>query len=132
MLDDLHWLGLTLLFTALVSFPYVLNRVQVRGVPRSLGNPRPDDKPHADWAERAIRAHANAVENLVLFAPVVLALAMTDKTDATTAMACGIYFAARVVHYAAYVLGVPVVRTLAYLTGLGATVFLILRLLGWM
>jgi uncharacterized MAPEG superfamily protein len=36
-------------------------------------------------------------------------------------MAAKIYLIARVVHYVVYTAGIPVIRTLAFLTGFGAT-----------
>lgn len=130
MLDDLHWLALTLGLTALFALPYVLNRGQVRGLTRAMGNPLPDDKPHAPWAERAIRAHANAVENLVVFAPAVLALQVTGQSDESTALWAAVYFFARLAHYVVYTLGIAYARTVAYLVGWVATIVLIVRLLG--
>ena len=130
MSTELFWLCWTLAATALFPFPYVLNRVAVRGVIRTMGNPSPDDKPLAPWAERAQRAHANAVENLVLFAPAVLAVHLLNRGDSLTAAACGLYFAARMIHYVVYTAGIPVVRTLAYFGGWAAIAILIARLLG--
>jgi uncharacterized MAPEG superfamily protein len=53
--------------------PYILDRVMVRGVMGAMANPSPSDKPQAAWAQRMMAAHTNAVENLVIFAPLVLA-----------------------------------------------------------
>ncbi|NGX98145.1 MAG: hypothetical protein G4V63_23950, partial [Candidatus Afipia apatlaquensis] len=52
--------------------PYVLNRCQVRGLGGAMANPSRNDKPLAEWANRLLFAHDNAVENLVVFAPLVL------------------------------------------------------------
>lgn len=131
MSRELFWLTLTLGVTALFVFPYVLNRLLVRGIGGLLANPRPDDKPLAAWAQRAQRAHANAIENLVVFAPAVLVVQIMSPGDAGTATACAVYFGARVLHYLAYTAGIVGVRTLAYLAGWAATAWLIVRALGW-
>ena len=131
MSRELFWLTLTLGATALFVFPYVLNRVLVRGVGGLLANPLPDDKPLAAWAQRAQRAHANAIENLAVFAPAALAVHLLSLGNAGTATACAVYFLARVLHYLAYTLGIVGVRTLAYLAGWAATAWLIVRALGW-
>ena len=102
----------------------------VRGLMRTLANPSPDDKPLAPWAQRAQRAHANAVENLVLFAPAALAVQVMNLGDSLTAAACATYFFARLVHYIVYAVGIPGLRTLAYFAGWGATLLLVARLLG--
>jgi uncharacterized MAPEG superfamily protein len=64
-----------------------------------------------------MKAHLNAVENLVIFATLVLAAQALNVTNSVTATACVVYFWARVVHLAAYPFGVPWVRTLAFAVG---------------
>jgi uncharacterized MAPEG superfamily protein len=59
----------------------------------------------------------NAVENLVIFATLVLAAQAANVTNNVTATACVVYFWARVVHLGAYTLAVPWVRTLAFAVG---------------
>lgn len=130
MSQELFWLALTVGLTALFCLPYVLNRVAVRGLGGTLANPLPTDKPLADWAQRAQRAHANATENLVMFAPAVLAVHALGKADKLTAMACTVYFFARLVHYLVYTLGIPGARTLAWTAGWLATLVLVARVLG--
>jgi len=124
---ELHWLTLTLLFTALLWMPTILNRITETGVWATLMPPQL--QPKAQWAERLRRAHANAVENLVIFAPLVLAIQITGSNSALTASACMVYFYARIVHVVAYVTSVPLVRTLAFLAGFISQLFLGLTLL---
>ena len=59
------------LFTGLLWIPYIANVVGVRGPPDALGHPE-NPMPVAPRAGRVDRAHRNAVENLVIFAPLVL------------------------------------------------------------
>ena len=79
---------------------------------------------------RIKRAHANAVENLVIFAPLALAVQMTSVSTTTTATACMVYFFARLVHVVAYIAAVPLVRTLAFTAGFFSQMALALTLLG--
>jgi hypothetical protein len=74
MSRELLWLTLTVGLTALIWVPYILDRIMVRGVMGAMANPTKNDKPHSQWAVRMMFAHANAVENLVIFAPLVLIL----------------------------------------------------------
>ena len=74
MTRELFWLTLTVILTGLLWVPYILNRCQVRGLGGAMANPSRNDKPHAEWATRLMFAHDNAVENLVIFAPLVLIL----------------------------------------------------------
>ena len=75
-----------------------------------------------------MRAHTNAVENLVIFAPLVLALHATGASTPVTAGACTVYFFARLAHYVIYTLGLPLLRTLAFAIGFVAQMVLALAL----
>ena len=130
MTEELYWLILTTLMTSLFWLPYILNRTAVRGLMGGMANPSANDKPQADWANRAQAAHKNAVENLVLFAPLVLATHILEVGTSLTATMCMLYFVARLVHYVIYTLGIPVVRTLSFAVGAVAEIILALNLLG--
>ncbi len=64
MTRELFWLTLTVILTGLLWVPYIINRCQVRGLTGAMANPSRNDKPHAEWANRLMFAHDNAVENL--------------------------------------------------------------------
>jgi uncharacterized MAPEG superfamily protein len=128
MSKELFWLTLTVLMTALLWLPYVLNRIAVRGLMPALGYD--ETKPHSAWAERAIKAHKNAVENLIVFAPLVLMIEVLKLNSATTALLCAIYFWTRLVHYLVYTFKIPVLRTLAFAVGWVVVILLALTLLG--
>jgi uncharacterized MAPEG superfamily protein len=130
MSREIYWLTLTVGATALFWIPYVLNRMIVRGIGGTLANPSPDDKPLAPWATRARAAHANATENLVLFAPVALAVHVMGTGDQTTDFACALFFYSRLTHFVVYTAGIPGVRTLAFTGGWVGIIILVLRLLG--
>jgi uncharacterized MAPEG superfamily protein len=116
MSPELKYLVLVCVLTGLLWVPYILNEILVRGVVDAVGYPE-HPKPLAPWAQRLKAAHYNAVENLVVFAPLVLvAQAAGIHAPAIATAACG-YFWARVVHAAAYTLAVPWVRTLAFVAG---------------
>lgn len=63
---------------------------------------------------RLERAQANLMETFPLFAAVVLAVAIADRTNASTTMGAWLYLAGRLVYLPLYVAGVPFVRTLAW------------------
>src|SRR6202012_2109444 len=128
MTPELFWLTLTVILTGLLWVPYILNRVMVRGLGGAMANPRPGDKPHAAWATRLMFAHDNAIENLVVFAPLVLILAQLDYSTKWTVYACAVYFWARVAHLIVYTLGLPIFRTLAFTVGFAAQVVLALAI----
>ncbi len=129
MTTELYWLVLTTMMTALMFAPYILNRMKEHGPWPAVWNPQPDTRPKAPWAERLMRAHANAVENLVVFAPLVLALQMTGMNTPTTATACMVYFVVRFAHAILYTFAVPLLRTVAFVIGFGCQMVLALTLL---
>ena len=63
------------------------------------------------WGGRAARAHRNMLENLVLFAALVLVAVAADKTNPTTLMGAQIFFWARLAYAVVYVAGIPWLRT---------------------
>jgi uncharacterized MAPEG superfamily protein len=126
MTPEIFWLTLTVILTGLLWVPYVLNRTAIRGIGGAMANPSRTDKPHAEWATRLMFAHDNAIENLIVFAPLVLILAQIDYSSKWTVYACAVYFWSRVVHLIVYTLGLPVFRTLAFLVGFFAQVVLAL------
>jgi uncharacterized MAPEG superfamily protein len=128
MTPELFWLTLTVILTGLLWVPYILNRTQIRGLSGAMANPSRDDKPHAAWATRLMFAHDNAIENLVIFAPLVLILNDLDYSTKWTVYACAVYFWARLAHVIVYTLGVPVFRTLAFTVAFLAQVVLALAI----
>jgi uncharacterized MAPEG superfamily protein len=128
MTRELFWLTLTVILTGLLWVPYILNRCMVRGLGGAMANPSRNDKPHAEWATRLMFAHDNAVENLVVFAPLVLILNANDYSSPWTVLACAVYFWARVAHLVVYTMGLPVFRTLAFTVGFLAQAVLALAI----
>ncbi|MDT3686420.1 MAG: MAPEG family protein [Pseudorhodoplanes sp.] len=126
MSRELFWLTMTVILTGLLWLPYIIDRIMVRGLMKTLDNPSPKDKPQSPWAQRLYFAHTNAVDNLVIFAPLVLILDSLGRQTQTTAIACAVYFWARLAHAIVYALGVPVLRTLAFAVGFLAQAALVL------
>ena len=114
MTREIFWLTLSVVLTGLLWLPYIVDRIMVRGLMGALDNPKPKAKPQSDWAQRLYFAHTNAVDNLVLFAPLVLILDSRNISTTTTAIACAVYFWARLVHAVVYAAGITVLRTLAF------------------
>jgi len=128
MPKEFFWLMCTIILTGLMWIPYILDRSAVRGLTGAMGNPSPSDKPQSSWAQRMMAAHTNAVENLVLFAPLVLIAHTLQISTATTVAACAVYFWARLAHCIVYTLGIPGLRTLVWTVGWLALVVLALAI----
>jgi uncharacterized MAPEG superfamily protein len=125
---ELKYLALVTVFTALMWIPYILNVILVRGVLDAVGYPE-NPKPMAPWAKRMKAAHYNAVENLVVFAALVLVANAIGVRGEATALACVVYFWARVVHFLAYTFRISWVRTLAFVVGVGCQLTLACKIL---
>ena len=68
---ELYWLTLTVSLTAVMWLPYITNRMVELGILPALWDRFGHTEARAAWANRMMQAHANAVENLVIFAPLV-------------------------------------------------------------
>lgn len=119
MSAELTYLVWVTVLTMVLWIPYVLDRFVVRGIGDTVGYPA-EPRPQSPWAQRLMKAHSNAVENLVVFAALVLAAEVAGATGAATAAAAAIYFWARLAHAVVYAAGLPWLRTLAFVVGFGA------------
>ena len=114
--------------TAVLWVPYILNTIVVRGLVDAVGYPA-DPKPLAAWAQKLKCAHYNAVENLVVFAALVLVANAAGVSNETTVLACSVYFWARLVHAVAYTFGIPWLRTLGFALGFVCQAAIVLQLI---
>jgi len=128
MNTELFYLALVTALTGLLWVPYILNRIAVGGLLEGVGYPE-NPTPQSPWAQRLMKAHANAVENLVVFAALVLVAQAAGVAGAAIAGACVVYFWARVVHAIAYTFAIPWVRTLAFAVGFVAQAVIAWQLL---
>lgn len=116
MNTELSYLVYVTALTGVLWVPYILDRIAVWGLNDAVGYPE-NPKPQSPWARRLMKAHLNAVENLVVFAALILAAHAAGVSNGVTAGAAVVYFWARVVHVLAYAFAVPWVRTLAFAVG---------------
>jgi uncharacterized MAPEG superfamily protein len=116
------------MLTAVLWMPYILNMISVRGLLQAVGYPE-NPQPLAGWAARMKAAHVNAVENLVVFAALVLIANVAGISNSTTVLACEVYFWARLVHVVSYTFAIPWVRTFAFVAGFACQVAIALQLL---
>jgi uncharacterized MAPEG superfamily protein len=130
MTKELMWLTYTVILTGVLWIPYILDRAVVRGLMGSMANPSPTLRPQSAWAQRLQAAHYNSVENLVVFAALVLILNAIHHSTASTVLACAVFFWSRLAYVIVYALGIPGLRTLAFVVGFVAQAALALAALG--
>ena len=127
MSSELTTLTWVLAVQLVIWVPYILNMIAVRGLIDAVGYPD-NPAPLADWAERMKAAHYNSVENLVVFAALVLVAHVAGISNDTMVLACKVYFWSRLAHLVSYTLAIPWVRTLSFFVAWGAMVAMILQL----
>ncbi|MEL6479496.1 MAG: MAPEG family protein [Pseudomonadota bacterium] len=130
MSPELFWMAAVAVMTALLWVPYILSVLIEMGPVNALTGRVGDDPGQTAWAARAQHAHRNAIENLVVFAPLAIGVHVAGAGTETTALAAMIYFWARLAHYVVYCAGIPVVRTLIFAVGVLCQVTLGVALLG--
>lgn len=128
MTIELTWLVYVTVFTLIMWVPYILNLIAIRGLSEAVGYPS-NPKPMAAWAVRLKAAHYNAIENLPLFAILILVAHLSNANGAATATCAMVYCGARVVHAVAYTFAIPWVRTLAHAVSVAANLCIAVQLL---
>ena len=120
----LVWAAVLTLVQAVVAAQGAFNQV---GLSMLAGNREgmPEIK---GWGGRAARAHRNMLENLVLFAVVVLVAVLADKTNATTLLGAQIFLWARVAYAVVYVAGIPWLRTGVWVVSIVGLAMIFLQL----
>jgi uncharacterized MAPEG superfamily protein len=80
------------------------------------------------WAGRAQRAHHNMLENLMLFAILVLVTEVANKNSAMTGLGAQLFFWTRLIYAVIYVIGVPWLRTGVWLGSVVGLIIIFLQL----
>ena len=114
---ELYWLLLTITMTGLLWIPQIIHSVLKVGPTKALLYPNEATTHYADWAKRSKAAHNNAVENLIIFAPLTILVVILGAENEMTAITASVYFFARAVHFFMHTLAVPLMRTLMFLIG---------------
>jgi len=110
MAPELTWL----LWSVLLAFAQVVamatGATLQAGLPTLAGN-RQGMPELTGWVGRLQRAHRNMIENLVLFAALVLIVVVAGRSNATTLMGAQVFFWARLVYAFVYGAGIAWLRT---------------------
>ena len=98
------------------------------GAKKALG-PRDEQVQLTGKAGRLQRAMNNHFEGLILFGIAVMVITYSGQGNGSTAIACAVYLAARVLYVPAYVFGWVPWRSLIWAIGFAATLYLLLAAL---
>jgi uncharacterized MAPEG superfamily protein len=99
MTPELKWLVFTALFVGSLWIPFIVgvNVTTFEGKERLFERP-PDHSKMAPWVHRSLRAHQNALEQLLPFAVIVIAGAVSGVSTSTTTVCAITFFWLRVAH----------------------------------
>jgi len=131
MTTELYWLILTIFLTSILWLPYIVKRLAEHGPLTALWDPDGETWTEAPWAKRLMSAHANAVENLVIFAPLVIIAHILGISTELTQLAAVLYFFSRLAHAILFTLRTPILRIISFAAGVIAQMIMIFTLLGW-
>ena len=103
--------------------------LQVLGATRQLSmgylmSSRDEGRTTTGMTARLERALDNSVVAMALFAPAILILVALDRTSNASLLAANVFLIARIIYLPVYALGIPAIRTLAWLAGFAATAVL--------
>jgi uncharacterized MAPEG superfamily protein len=110
MKPELMWLAWAVALAFAQMLVAVSGATLQVGLPALAGN-REGLPALTGWAGRAQRAHHNMLENLALFAALVLIAVAAGKTNATTLLGAQIFVWARLAYAFVYLAGIPWLRT---------------------
>ena len=127
MTTDLTMLVWSAVLAFLQWVPYMLGRTSGWGLPVLVGN-RDNTPPDAPWVARAVRAQANMLENLPVFAVLVLVAHIVVPGNATVVLGTELFFWARLAYAAIYIAGIPWLRTLAWLVSVVGMVLILVQI----
>ncbi len=117
MKPELALLTWAVLLTFVQMLIAVMGATLQVGLPALAGN-REGLAACTGWPGRAARAHHNMLENLVLFAALVLVAVVAGRTNNMTLLGAQLFFWARLLYAVLYWAGIPWLRTAAWLVSL--------------
>jgi uncharacterized MAPEG superfamily protein len=111
---EFTWLGLTLLLALVQLFAAAHVRTRDYGIAWNMGARDEAMPPPSPLAGRLLRAQANLMETLPLFAAALLAAAYAAHLGPLTRIGSALYFFGRLIYLPLYATGVPKLRSLVW------------------
>ena len=120
MTTELTYLSASIgLYFLMVAIQAVFSNLE--HTPKDLLGPRDSVTDASVMTLRAKRALANMNEAMLMFAPLVLIVVVSEQSTTMTALGASLFFWGRTVFAPMYYFGVPVIRTLAWTVALIGT-----------
>lgn len=120
----LYSVGLTFV---LIMIPATIS-LRANGLAAAAGS-RDDCPEPSSYCKRTLRLRDNMLENMVLFAPLVLMAAAMEVGNEGTVLGAQLFFYARVGHAITYLGGWPWIRTALWVVGVAGTAMIAIALI---
>jgi uncharacterized MAPEG superfamily protein len=111
---ELQLLVCAVALTVIQATAAVVGTLSQAGLPWAASN-RDVAMDFTGWVGRAHRAHRNMLESLVLFAALVLVAHAASRENAMTVLGAQIFIWSRAAYAVIYLVGLPYLRTAAWL-----------------
>lgn len=131
MTPDLLYLVYTVVLTWVMIMFAATAKARLWTLPGFMYGAGNRDTPNdsSAMAQRADRAAKNMLENLLLFATLMLTARAAGVASTTLVLPAQIFFFARLAYWPIYVVGLPYVRTLAWAAGVAGMGMIVMALL---
>jgi uncharacterized MAPEG superfamily protein len=106
----------------------ILGSISQAPMPQLMGN-REGQAEFTGWVGRAHRAHRNMLENLVLFAALVLVAHAAGVSNAMTVLGAQLFLWGRAAYAVIYIVGIPYLRTAAWTVAVAGLVLIFLQVI---
>ena len=106
----------------------ILGAAQQHGLTTLAGN-RENIGSTSGWAGRAQRAHRNMLENLVLFAILVIVAHVAGISNELSVLGAQLFFWGRLAYLLIYLIGIAWLRTAAFLISILGLILIFLQLI---
>lgn len=120
-----------LVYGVILLIAHVIIQATLSDLSKGLGwalGPQDERREQNAIADRIERALRNYLETFVGFAVLALILAVTEMGNATSALGAAVWFWARIAYIPAFASGIPLVRSVTWLTSLGGLVMMLVPL----
>jgi uncharacterized MAPEG superfamily protein len=128
MTTEFKYLLWSLALTFLLMFVSLIGSIVQRGLPPNIGN-RERLPELTGWPGRARRAHLNMIENMVLFAPLIIIADISGRDNSMTELGAELFFWGRLAHAVIYPIGIVYVRTAAWTASVVGLVLIFMQLI---
>jgi len=127
MKPEFTWLVWSVLLAFVQMLVAVQGAMMQLGLQALAGN-REGQPEITGWAGRAGRAYRNMLENLVLFAVLVLVAVAAGRANANTLLGAQLFFWARLVYAGVYLAGIAWLRTGVWAVSVAGLILIFLQL----